>query len=168
MAPADLVVLTLLALAALRGLFLGLVREVVSLASLAAACVGVRFLAVPGGAALREISGGLPVLVSQVLAGILIVAVVFAVGSVLTRVMRVGARAVGLGWLDRGAGGVLGAAEGALVAAIVLLLAAAVLGRDHSLLSDSVSFAAVERAEEVARSRVQGLPPVAAPPDRSR
>ena len=165
MAPADLVVLALLAVAALRGLFLGLVREVLSLAALAGACVAVRLLAVPGGAWLHEASGAkLGPLLAQVIAGAALVVAVLAAGALLARIVRMGARAVGLGWLDRGAGGVLGAAEGALLAALLLLVAAAALGRDHPLLEESRAFAAVERMEKLARQRIDELPPVAAPP----
>lgn len=165
MAPADLAVLALLGIAALRGLFLGLVREVLSLAALAGAVVAVRLLAGPGGAWLREAGlGKLDPLLAQVIAGAAVAVAVLVAGALLARVVRMGARAVGLGWLDRGAGGVLGAAEGALVAGLLLLLAAAALGRDHPLLEESRAFGAAQRVERLARERIQGLPPVAAPP----
>jgi membrane protein required for colicin V production len=167
MAPADLAVLALLAIAALRGLFLGLVRELVSLASLVAACVAVRFGAAPGGAWLQEVVGAdLEPLVAQVIAGVAIAVAVLVAGALLGRIGRMGARAVGLGWLDRGAGGILGAAEGALVAAALLMVTAVVVGRDHPFVAESRAFAALERAERVARERADELPPVAAPPER--
>ena len=49
MPPADLAALAVLCVAALRGLYLGLAREVFSVVSLVAACVAVRFAAAPGG-----------------------------------------------------------------------------------------------------------------------
>lgn len=93
---------------------------------------------------------------------LLAVAVVAAVGT-FGAVMRQGARAVGLGIFDRLGGAALGLAEGAIAAAIVLFVIGGVLGRDHSLLLGSRSFALLERAEQMAQPRA---PDVAAPPPR--
>ncbi len=169
MQSADLVAFTLLGLAALRGLWLGLVREVVSVVALVVACVAVRiFAASAGDLLLARTSLDLDPRVATVLAGLGIAVAVLLVGAIVGRVMRSGARAVGLGWLDRSAGGVLGAAEGALVAGLLLLLAAMALGRDHPALTESRAFAAVERLEDLAAERADELPAVAAPPPRSR
>jgi len=62
--------------------------------------------------------------------------------------MRQGARAVGLGWFDRLAGGALGAAEGALAAGLLLFAIGAVLGPSHELLARSRSYAWVERVRQ--------------------
>jgi len=168
MAPADLLVLTVLGIAALRGLLLGLVREVLSLVSLAAAFVAVRFLAVPAGSRLDAlVGGGLGSMLATVLAGAGVVVGVLVAGAVAARVARRGARAAGLGWLDKTAGTLLGAAEGALVVAAVLMVSAGFLGRDHAFLAESRAFAALEELERAAREgSAQGLPPVAAPPER--
>lgn len=173
MPSADLVALSLLGLAALRGLWLGLVREVVSVAALVAACVAVRVLAAPAGELLvARTSLDLDPRVATVLGGLGITVAVLLVGAIVGRVMRSGARAAGLGWLDRSAGGVLGAAEGALVVGLLLLVAAIALGRDHPALAESRAFAALERLEDLAADRDTGadsLPAVAAPPPaRSR
>jgi membrane protein required for colicin V production len=165
MPTADLVVITLLGLAALRGLWLGLVREAVSVAALVLACVSVRLFAVPAGDLLLErTSLELDPRVAAVLAGLGVAVAVLLAGAVVGRVLRSGARAVGLGWLDRSAGGVLGAAEGALVAVLALLLAGVALGRDHPALAESRAFDAVERLEALADEPAAGLPAVAAPP----
>jgi membrane protein required for colicin V production len=165
MPPADFAALAVLCLAALRGLYLGLAREVFSVVSLASACIAVRFGASPGADwLLRATETDLDPRVATVLAGIGIAVGVLLLGAVVGRIVRRGARAVGLGWLDRGAGGVLGAAEGALVAGLALLLAAVALGRDHPFVAESQAFDAVERLEVLAREGE--LPSVAAPPPR--
>ncbi len=47
--PVDLAALAILIAAVVRGLFIGMIREVFSLAALAAACIAVRFGAAPAG-----------------------------------------------------------------------------------------------------------------------
>lgn len=169
MPAADLVALTLVGLAFLRGLWLGLVREVVSVVALVSACVAVRLFAVPAGDLLLERAHlDLDPRVATVLAGLGIAVAVLLAGAIVGRVLRSGARAAGLGWLDRGAGGVLGAAEGALAVTLLLLLTAVALGRDHPVLARSRAFAAVERLETLAAQRGDSLPDVAAPPPRRR
>ena len=79
--------------------------------------------------------------------------------------LRRGARAVGLGLVDRAGGALLGAAEGSLVIAVLLVLATTVLGRDHPAFQDTRTLAAFERVEAVATG-VRDTD-VAAPP-RSR
>jgi membrane protein required for colicin V production len=149
-------------------LWLGLVREVISVLALVAACVAVRLFAAPAGdLLLARTSLELDPRVATVLAGLGLAVAVLVAGAVVGRVMRSGARAVGLGWLDRGAGGVLGAAEGALVAGLALLLAAVALGPDHPALSESRAYAALERLEALAEPAREALPDVAAPPPGS-
>jgi membrane protein required for colicin V production len=165
MPSADLVAISLLGLAALRGVWLGLVREVVSVVALVVACVAVRVFAAPAGdLLLAQTPLDLDPRVATVLGGLGIAVAVLLVGAIVGRVMRSGARAVGLGWLDRSAGGVLGAAEGALVVGLLLLVAAVALGRDHPALAESRAFTAVERLEEIAAGDGDALPAVAAPP----
>jgi membrane protein required for colicin V production len=152
MIAADVVVLAILGVACLRGLLLGLIREVFSVASLAAAVVAVRLFVVPGGDWIQGMSDGLMGLVAaRVLAGIAIVLVVIALGATAGRIFKRGARAVGLGWVDRAGGGLLGAAEGALVAGVLLAVVGSFTGRDHPLLENSRSMAALERLEEIAK-----------------
>ncbi len=165
MPTADLVAVAILGLAALRGIWLGLVREVFSLVSLAAACVAVRFFAGRGGVWLMQDAGlEADPRVATVLAGIGIAVGVLVAGSLIGRLVRSGARAVGLAWLDRGAGGVLGAAEGALVVALALILASVALGPDHPYLEASRAYDAMERLQAAA-GRDPGSLPLAADGD---
>jgi colicin V production protein len=93
---------------------------------------------------------------------LLAIAVIAAVGM-FGRVMRQGARAVGLGWFDRLAGAALGMAEGALATGVLLLVITSALGRHHSVVAGSRSLALMERFEQLASSRPPE-PDVAAPP----
>ena len=146
----DLAALAILALALLRGLFIGMIREVFSLAALAAACVAVRFGTAPCAEWLLLHS---PVeigdLVARIAAGAVIAVAVIVGVAIVGRAVRKGARWAGLGFADRLGGGVLGAAEGTLVIVVLMLLAVAVVGRDHPALTDSRTLAAFESAERL-------------------
>ena len=160
----DFVVGAILGVAALRGLFRGLTREAISIASLAAACVVVRLFARPGADWLVEVTGGqVGPLAAPWITGILLAFATLAAGAMLARVLRGGVRAVGLGWADHAGGALLGTAEGVLVCAVMLLVGTAVLGRDHAFVSDSRSLAALEEMERVATAGGPELD-VAAPP----
>jgi membrane protein required for colicin V production len=162
----DLAVLALLGLTLARGLWNGLFREALSLASLVAAAVAVRFLSGPLAASLEPFVGeALGELGTRVLAGVLLFLAVLLAGSLLARGLRRSARLVGLGWLDRLGGGALGLAEGAAVAIVALLIGGTLLGRDHPLVSDSRAFATAQRVRQLGRPPDR-LPPVAAPPSR--
>jgi membrane protein required for colicin V production len=165
--PVDLVALAILGIAALRGLFLGLVREVFSLAALAGAVVAVRWLDAPF-AAWLEANTALETLPAQIAAGIAIVIGVLALGALLGRLLRRGVRAAGLGLSDRVAGGLLGAAEGAVVVALLVALGAALFGRDQPPLAGSRTLAAFERAESAARGAEAERDVAAPPPARHR
>jgi membrane protein required for colicin V production len=166
MSSIDFVVGAVLGIAALRGLFRGLTREVISLASLAAACVAVRLFVAPLAAWLVEASdGGIGTVPAPWIAGLLIAVATLAAGAVTARVVRGGARAVGLGWADHAGGAMLGAAEGALVSAILLLVLTTALGREHTFVAGSRSLAALEELERVAALGEDPLD-VAAPPRR--
>jgi membrane protein required for colicin V production len=163
----DFVIGAVLGIAALRGLFRGLTREVISLASLAAACVAVRLFATPVAAWLIEASdGGIGRAAAPWVAGLLIAVATLAAGAVIARVVRGGARAVGLGWADHAGGAVIGAAEGALVSAILLLVLTAVLGRGHTFVAGSRSLAALEELEQAVAAGGARAEDVAAPPRR--
>lgn len=166
MTPTDLVICAILGVAMLRGLFLGLIREVCSLAALAGACVGVRFFVVPAGDWLaRTFDEALGTIPARIVAGIVIAMAVIVLGAWIGRVLRRGARRAGLGWIDRASGGLLGAAEGALVAGILLAAVTAFAGRDHPLVKDSRSLAALEELQRIAQEE---RPAVAAPPPSDR
>jgi len=158
----DAVALALLVAAALRGLWIGAIRESCSLAALASAFLAVRL----GTAPLAERAAEwLPFSVSplglRVACGAaLAMAALLGVG-LLGRALRRGARAAGLGLVDRLLGALLGAAEGALVVGLLLALAVSLLGPDHASLRKARALAALQAAERVAR---HDLPNVAAPP----
>jgi membrane protein required for colicin V production len=164
-APLDVVVLALLAVAALRGLFHGLVRELFSLAGLVGAVWVARALGDSGTAALAPHLPGFPPAVVRgiAMAGIGI-GVLFVV-AIVRSLARRGAQAAGLGLVDRLGGGVLGAAEGVVVAALLLAALLAIAGRDSGFLARSRSLAAYDALEARLRASQRPTPhDVAAPP----
>jgi uncharacterized membrane protein required for colicin V production len=162
--PLDIAVVAIISAAALRGLFIGLVREGFSLAAIAGAYTAVQFFTLSGAAWLEEVSqGDIGPSISPWLAGAgiaigTLVAVVL-VGRILQRTLH----AAGLSWADRFAGGLLGATEGILVAGILLVLGTEVLGRDHVAFRDTASLAALEEFEQIAEESEIDID-VAAPP----
>ena len=162
--PIDLFALAILLIAALRGLSLGLIREAFSLGALGAAVITVRVWNDPFMRWLQnESGGGLPADLAPWISGALLAAAVIASVAVFGRVMRQGARAVGLGWFDRLGGAALGAAEGALAAGLLLFAIGSVLGPSHTVLAGSRSYALLER---VRHSTELPSIDVAAPPPR--
>jgi membrane protein required for colicin V production len=161
----DAICLALLLLAALRGLWIGLVREAFSLAALLAALVAVRLWTGPVARWLELEAGSLGVgpVAAPWLAGALLAAGTIVLVAIAGRVVRGGVRAAGLGLADRMAGGGLGAAEGVLAVGLLLFALVAVLGADHPALAGSRSLELFERAQRVAG---EGPPvrDVAAPP----
>jgi len=164
LAPVDVVVGAILAVAALRGLWLGLIREAFSIAALGGALVGVRLFTQPVAAWLRHEAGfGAGDFALRVAAGVLVAVAVVVAVAVAGRILRRGVRAAGLGWADRLAGGVLGGGEGLLLAGLLLAAAVALLGRDHAQLAGSRALAALDEARRVA-GQSEALGDVAAPP----
>jgi membrane protein required for colicin V production len=164
-APIDFIAFGILLLAMLRGMSLGLVREVFSIGALAAAVITVRVWNEPFGHWLQRASGSqLPHSLVPWLAGFLLaVGVLIAVGM-FGRVMRQGMRAAGLGLFDRLGGAALGFAEGAIAAGALLLIIHGIAGNDSAMLARSRSFALLERAERFTESQEPGQPDVAAAP----
>lgn len=161
----DWVAGAILALAALRGLFLGLIREVASVASLLAACLVVKRFTPEVAAWMQSSSdGGIDPALAPWLAGAALALGTLAAGALIGRMLRRGVELAWLGVPDRIGGALLGAAEGALVCAILLVALTSVVGRDHAWIAGSRSAAALERLEELA----DGVGPrgvdVAAPP----
>ena len=164
--PVDVAALAILTLAVLRGLFIGLIREVFSLGALAAACIAVRLGAAPAADwMLPHMPMEIGSLTARVIAGGVIAIVVIVSGAGVGRVLRRGARWAGLGFADRLAGGVLGAAEGCLVLVVLMLLGIAVAGRDHPDLADSRALAAFESVERLVQE-TRPMPPPEQAPDR--
>ena len=166
--PVDVAALAILTLAVLRGLFIGLIREVFSLGALAAACIAVRLGTAPAADwLLLHLPMEMGSLTARVVAGGVIVIAVIVLVAGVGRVLRRGARWAGLGFADRMAGGVLGAAEGALVIVVLMLLGIALLGRDYPALADSRTLAAFESAERLAGHTRPVPPPAPSPPPGS-
>jgi membrane protein required for colicin V production len=163
--PIDFAALAILVVAALRGTWLGLIREVFSLLALAAAVISVRVWNEPFSHWLQQASGGtLPHNLVPWLAGSMLAVGVIVAVATFGRVMRQGARAAGLGFVDRLGGAALGAAEGALAAGVLLFAVGGLIGHDHSLIADSRAYALLERAEQIAAPPALVEPDVAAAP----
>jgi membrane protein required for colicin V production len=164
----DAVAAGVLALAALRGIWIGAVREAFSLAGLAAAVLVVRVWRVPfahwldarGPFAITELA-------AQIVAGLVLgVATLIAV-AVIGRVVRRGVRGAGLGLLDRLLGSLLGAAEGAVVVAALVVGLAALLGREDDALAGTRTLAALEATEAALSARAPAVS-TGPPSDRAR
>jgi membrane protein required for colicin V production len=159
LSPVDVVALVILALAVLRGLWIGLIREVFSLGGLAAAVIAVRLGTAPfADYLIASAPVELGSLSARIASGAIIAVGVIVTAALAGRIVRRGARWAGLGFADRLAGGGLGAAEGALAITLLILLATAVLERDHPALAGSRALAAFESAERLARRGGPELP----------
>ena len=164
----DTVAAAVLALAALRGLWIGGVREAFSLAGLAAAILVARAWHEPVGGWL-EANGpdAMTPLAAELLAALALAVGTLVAAGLIGRLLRRTLRSAGLGLFDRLAGGLLGAAEGAVVVAALALGLAALLGRDDSALADTRTLAALEATERalgVGTPQVSTAPP--SDPDR--
>jgi len=162
----DIIVGTIIGIACMRGFFLGLIREAFSLASLGAAYMAVRVFVGPVAEWVGEISDGrISEALEPWLAGALLVLVTIGVVTTIGRIVRRGARAVGLGFVDRVGGGMLGATEGVLVVAVLIMLVGDRIGRDHPAIADSRTLAALEHMELLAREAPPADVDVASPPE---
>jgi membrane protein required for colicin V production len=161
----DVAALAILGMAVLRGVWIGLIREVFSLGGLAAAVIAVRLGTAP---AAEWLLANPPVelspLAARIAAGAVIAVVVILCTAIVGRIVRRGARWAGLGFADRVGGGLLGAAEGALVIAILMLIGVTAVGRDHPALAGSRTLAVFESAERLVEGAEPTPPRVALPP----
>ncbi len=158
----DAVVATILAVAVVRGLWIGLIREGLSIASLAAATIVTRLFVDPLASRLTELTAGeITGRASTWIAGVILVVATILVVGTLSRFLRRGAQLAGLGWADRLGGGALGLAEGAVVSTILILLAIWLVGDDHPTVEGSRSLAVVEQLQSMQEDG--RLPEVAAP-----
>jgi hypothetical protein len=98
------------------------------------------------------------------MAGALLVLVTIGVVTTIGRIVRRGARAVGLAIVDRVGGGLLGATEGVLVVAVLIMLIGDRVGRDHPAIADTRTLAALEHMELLAREAPPEEVDVASPP----
>jgi len=163
----DLVVATVVAVAALRGLLLGLVREAFSLGALAAAIIAIRFLTGPTADALQPLFGNrMPAMALKVSSAILVALIGVLLVALLGRLVRRGVKAAGLGAADRITGAGLGAAEGLLVVSLGLAVLSAAIGRDHPALTSSQAYAYFDRAQRAIVGEPAPPHDVAAPSPR--
>lgn len=160
----DIIVLTVLSLAIVRGLWIGLIREGSSLAAIGVATIVTRLWIDPFSLRLTEITGGeVSGKAAMWITGILLVVTTIIVLGFAARLLRRGAEAAGLGLADRLGGGALGAAEGAVVAAVVVTIALWLVGPNHTATEGARSVEVVERLQTM---RANGeLPAVASPGD---
>jgi membrane protein required for colicin V production len=165
----DWIAVAIVALAIVRGLMVGVIRQVISIAALVAAFFVARQFAPQAGSWLVRISDASidPQLAPWLGAAGLAIGTLIA-GAVVGRVLRRGAQIVFLGLPDRIGGGLVGAAEGVLVCAVLLFAATLLIGRDHPLIDGSRSIAALERIEQIAGVTPKGVDVAAPPPQRSR
>ncbi|MBW2712176.1 MAG: CvpA family protein [Deltaproteobacteria bacterium] len=163
--PVDIIALGLIALACLRGIYIGLTREVFSIGAIAAATLAVRFLLEPARElVLESVPYELPATLSTWIAGgVLVIACMLGV-SLLGRLLQRGVNAAGLGAIDRLGGATLGLAEGGLVVALGVAVGLATLGNDHNLLEKSHTLTYYKKAQAIVQPRLESAIDVAAPP----
>jgi membrane protein required for colicin V production len=145
----DLSALGVLAIAILRGLWIGLVREVFSIGALAAAVLAFRALRAPAAEMIAARTTWDPLIATAAGGGIVVIAaLVFVtfVGLIVRRVVG----AAGLGAIDRIGGAALGAGEGALVVGLALLAVTEILGPQDPLVAGSRALSVFERVQEAA------------------
>jgi membrane protein required for colicin V production len=153
LAPVDFVCLVILALAFVRGVMRGLLRETFSIASLAAACLMV--MTFYGDAAewlLRVTQGRVGEISAPWIGGALLGVITIGVITLFGRLVRRGAKFAGLGWADRTGGALLGTAEGVIVGAVIVSLLGYAIGREHPILLESHSLEALEDLEHFAQT----------------
>jgi membrane protein required for colicin V production len=160
----DNIVLAVMAIAIARGVWIGLIREGFSIAALGGGLIAIRYGLAPASSLLENAAGGrigstTSAWIAGVLIGLLVVALVGAVG----RILRKGAHAVGLGFADRLAGGVAGAAEGALACAVILLGTTFAIGDDDPMVANSRSMEILEQLQDAVGDADEHLPSVSAP-----
>ena len=160
----DMIVLTVLFIAVVRGIWIGFIREGTSLAAIGMATIVTRLYIDPLAVQLTELTGGeVSGRTAVWIAGVLLVVATILILSLAARLVRRGAEAAGLGWADRLGGGAIGAVEGAIVAAIVVTIAIWLVGPNHTMTEGARS---IELVEELQTMRENGeLPAVASPGD---
>ena len=160
----DSIVLGIFAIAVVRGVYIGMIREGFSIAALGCGLLAIRYGIEPFSSVIRSASG-IGETASQWIAGAAIGIAVVAVIGVVGKKLRRGAQAVGLAWADRIAGGLVGAAEGMLVAAVLVVGATWVAGADSPIITESQSVEFFETLQSYVAEHRDELPAVAAPPD---
>ncbi len=119
----DMIAASVIVLALVRGLWIGLVREGLSLAAIGLCTIVVRLFVDPVSVRITELTAGeISGRAALWIAGLLLIMATVLVCGVAARLMRRGVQFAGLGWADRLGGGALGIAEGSILAAVVVLI----------------------------------------------
>ena len=161
----DMVAATVVFAAMVRGLWIGLVREGLSLAAIGLCTIVTRLFLDSVAIQLTEwTSGELVGKTATWIAGVLLVMATILFCGVVARLMKKGVQFAGLGWADRVGGGALGVAEGTLVAAVLVMIAVWLVGPDHPTTEGAESVAIVDRWRSAHLEGLEGeLPNVASP-----
>jgi membrane protein required for colicin V production len=132
----DVAAAAVLGFAILRGLWIGIVREAFSLAALAAAIFAFRALREPVAEEIAMRTHWDPLIATAAAGGAVVIAAllfVTLVGAIVRRLVS----SVGLSFVDRIGGAVIGAAEGALLISLAIFGATELLGTKDPLFAGS-------------------------------
>ncbi len=147
----DLIALAVIALAIARGIWIGLIREGLSLVAIGLCTIVTRLFVDPLSLRLTQLSGGdISGKAALWIAGVLLIMATVLVCGMAARLMKRGAQFAGLGWADRVGGGALGFAEGAIVAVVIVLIALWLVDPNHVAMKGARS---VELVEELQSAR---------------
>lgn len=164
----DMIAATTIFAAMVRGIWIGLVREGLSLAAIGLCTIVTRLFVDPLTVQLTEItSGEISGKTAVWISGVLLVVATILVCGVIAKVIRKGVQLAGHGWADRAGGGALGIAEGSIVAAVLVMIAVWLVGTDHPATKDarSVEIVAEWRAANMSAGLGDVLPSVASQGD---
>ena len=151
----DIIAGAVIFAALIRGLFIGLVREGLSLAAIGICTIVTRLFVDPLTIQLTELTEGeITGRTAVWIAGVLLVMATILACGVAAKLMKRGVQFAGLGWADRVGGGALGLAEGSIIAAVLVLIALWLVGPDHPATEGSRS---VEIVEEWSSTQGSGL-----------
>ncbi len=140
----DLAIAFLVALGAVRGFGRGLIREGMALLGLIAGLVAAIRFQQAGAMLLAPFIGPGPLADTLSFLGIVLLALGCA--TILTLIVRKLFRILLVGWLDRAAGGLLGAVQGAILAGLLLFLVVKTqfLGLDRMVGESELATAVIE------------------------
>ncbi len=161
----DMLAGTVVFVALVRGIWIGLVREGLSLAAIGLCTIVTRLFLDPFSLQLTEWTGGeLVGKTATWIAGVLLVVGTILLCGVVARLVKRGVHFAGLGWADRVGGGALGVAEGTLIAAVLVMIAVWLVGPDHPTTDGARSVALVEEWRSTHLEGIEAeLPNVASP-----
>lgn len=164
----DMIAATVVCLAMIRGVFIGLVREGLSLVAIGLCTIVTRLFVDPVSVWLTEVTANEVTGKTAVwIAGVLLVVGTILVCGLAAKLLKRSLQFAGLGWADRLGGGALGVAEGSIVAAVLVMIAIWLVGTDHPLTEGARSVELVEVFRSEHADDLEGfevdLPSVASP-----